>query len=191
MPTKAERSARTRRAILDAARQQFGRRGFRGTTIRGVASEARVDPSLVVRHFGSKRELFIEATDIDLRLPDLTRVERDEIGRVLVDHMLGMWEDPDLSPPMRSLLITAATDDDANAEFVRVTRHQWQETIALVLPEGSDAGTVSGLITTQILGMAYCRFVLRIPSVVAIDRALIVDMLASNVQRLLVCDGSA
>ena len=43
----------------------------------------------------------------------------------------------------------------------------------------------SGLIATQILGLAWCRFVLRLPPVVAMTRAEIVDWLGPTIQRYL------
>ena len=48
----------TRTAILDAARESFGASGYAGTTIRGIARTAGVDPALVHRFFGSKESLF-------------------------------------------------------------------------------------------------------------------------------------
>jgi len=63
--TRAARRAATQARILDAARQEFGDRGFEATTVRGVASRAGVDPSLVLQHYGSKSALFTAA----IRLP--------------------------------------------------------------------------------------------------------------------------
>ena len=44
----------SRRAVLDAARARFARDGYDATTIRGVAADAGVDPSLVMQFYGSK-----------------------------------------------------------------------------------------------------------------------------------------
>jgi AcrR family transcriptional regulator len=46
-----------RRLILDAARSEFGRRGY-ATTTRAIAQLADVSESLVFRYFGSKAALF-------------------------------------------------------------------------------------------------------------------------------------
>ncbi|MGH3339305.1 MAG: TetR/AcrR family transcriptional regulator, partial [Propionibacteriaceae bacterium] len=40
-------SPRTREAILEVALEQFAYRGYTGTSLRGVAAAAGVDPSLV------------------------------------------------------------------------------------------------------------------------------------------------
>ena len=66
------RSLDTKAAILVAARPRFSVDGYQATTIRAVARDAGIDPALVMRYFGSKAELFARATDIDLRVPDLT-----------------------------------------------------------------------------------------------------------------------
>src|SRR5919199_4934959 len=49
----------TREAILEAARHLFATRGYDGTTIRGIAAGAGVDPALVHHFFGAKDELFL------------------------------------------------------------------------------------------------------------------------------------
>src|SRR5690349_1554947 len=46
-----ERSGPTRAAILAAARRRFSDDGFERTTVRAVAGDAGVDPSMVMRYF--------------------------------------------------------------------------------------------------------------------------------------------
>ena len=53
-----------REAILREARSSFGSAGFSGTTIRGVARAAGVDPALVHHYFGSKDELFAASLEL-------------------------------------------------------------------------------------------------------------------------------
>jgi TetR/AcrR family transcriptional regulator, mexJK operon transcriptional repressor len=52
------KSDRKRRAILQAGKAVFLRRGFGGTTMDAVAATARVSKMTVYRHFGSKEDLF-------------------------------------------------------------------------------------------------------------------------------------
>jgi hypothetical protein len=49
----------TAEAIRQAATELFGRNGFASTSVRGIARRAGVDPALVIRHYGSKEELFL------------------------------------------------------------------------------------------------------------------------------------
>ena len=46
----------TRAEVLAAARESFAAKGFAGTTIRGVAASAGVDPALVHHYFGTSPE---------------------------------------------------------------------------------------------------------------------------------------
>ena len=56
--TQAERTTATRRALLDAAREQFAERGFAGTGREQVAAAAGVTRGALYHHFGTKEGLF-------------------------------------------------------------------------------------------------------------------------------------
>jgi len=49
---------RTRRRILDAARREFGTKGFDGARVEAIARRAHVNKGLIFYYFGSKEELF-------------------------------------------------------------------------------------------------------------------------------------
>jgi TetR/AcrR family transcriptional regulator len=49
---------RARRRILDAARREFGIKGFDGARVDAIARRARVNKSLIFYYFQSKEELF-------------------------------------------------------------------------------------------------------------------------------------
>jgi len=55
----------SREAILEAASARFAQHGYEGATIRGIATDAGVDPALVHHFFGTKDRLFVAA----MRLP--------------------------------------------------------------------------------------------------------------------------
>ena len=74
----------TRERILDAARALFGEQGFERTTIRQVAAAAAINPSMVIRYYRSKEGLFAAATEIDLRISDLTSVPEERRGETIV-----------------------------------------------------------------------------------------------------------
>jgi AcrR family transcriptional regulator len=52
---------RGRQLLLDAARDLFAERGFKGTSTRDIADRAGVSEVMIFRHFGSKANLFQEA----------------------------------------------------------------------------------------------------------------------------------
>jgi AcrR family transcriptional regulator len=51
----------SRDAVLSAAKQRFATEGYEKTTLRVIAQDAHVDPSMVLYLFGSKEELFRES----------------------------------------------------------------------------------------------------------------------------------
>lgn len=53
----SRQGARTRRRILDAAIDQFGRNGYRACSLARIAEQAGVGQSNILHHFGSKAEL--------------------------------------------------------------------------------------------------------------------------------------
>jgi AcrR family transcriptional regulator len=109
--------AATRSTILASARSQFGSRGFERTTIRSVASSARVDPALVMHYFGSKAKLFAAATRFDITCPDLSAVAPDRIADVLLPMFVAVWGP---QGPFLPLLRAAATNHAAAETLLEV-----------------------------------------------------------------------
>src|SRR5689334_23512502 len=89
------RSDATRAAILAAARERFAADGYERATIRAIAADADIDPSMVMRYYGSKGKLFAAAAAFDLRLPDLDALPVGQLGALLVAHFLDRWESDD------------------------------------------------------------------------------------------------
>ena len=63
---KPSKSDRTKSRILDASRTLFAQFGYEATTIRGIAEKAGIDPSMVIRYFGSKDALFALTVDFEM-----------------------------------------------------------------------------------------------------------------------------
>src|SRR5690349_24955427 len=55
----------TKEAIRAAAARLFPVDGYAGTSVRQIGAAAGVDPSLVIRHFGSKEALFVHVIGLD------------------------------------------------------------------------------------------------------------------------------
>lgn len=71
---------RTRDSIFAAATRLFAERGFAGTTVRDIASATKVDPALVIRHFGSKEALFLETMRLEFDRGVLFDGPADDLG---------------------------------------------------------------------------------------------------------------
>ncbi|MFI9406131.1 TetR family transcriptional regulator [Nocardia sp. NPDC052316] len=180
----ARRSDATRAAILDAARARFAAEGYGKATIRAIAADAAIDPSMVMRYFGSKDGLFAAAVDIDLALPDLAAADPDALGELLVRRFLALWEEPPGNEVLLTLLRSAVTDDAVTERFRDVFAKQVLPAV-LRFGDPTDAPRRGGLVVTQLLGLALCRYVLRIPPVVACTRDELIAEIAPTLQRYL------
>lgn len=178
------RSDATRIAILEAARKRFAADGFRKATIRAIAAEAGIDPSMVMRYYGSKDGLFAAAVDIDLGLPDLRDSEPAEVGQVLVSRFLQLWDTPPTDELLLMLLRSAVTDDEVVTRLREMFSSQVMPAVLRFGP-ATDGPRRAGLIATQLLGLALCRYVLRLPPVVALSREHILADIGPTIQRYL------
>ncbi|WP_329128305.1 TetR family transcriptional regulator [Streptomyces caniferus] len=182
---RPRRSAATRAAILAAARDRFAADGYERATIRAIAKDAEIDPSMVMRYYGNKAGLFAAASEIEVHAPDLSHVPRDEAGARLVRHFLERWEcDETLTGMMR-----VGVTNEAGAQRMRgVFAEQIKPVLAAVCPVPEEAPTRAALIASQILGMALCRYVLHIPPAVDLGHDELVAWLAPTVQRYLTAE---
>lgn len=177
-----KKSDRTRETILSAARYLFARHGYETTTVRDVAERARIDPAMVIRYFGNKDGLFAEAASVDLELPSLDQVDPADIGRAMVEHFLEIWEGAGRERGMAVLLRSAASNDYAAAKMREAFLRQVMPFIT-TMGDPASAARRAGLVASQMLGLAMCRYVLKLPPVVALSRDQIVASLAPTLQR--------
>ena len=179
--------AETRERILAVAREHFARQGFDRTTIRAIASEAQIDPSMVMRYFGSKEDLFTAAAAIDLALPDLTEIPLDEVGRTLVTHFVRLW---DSDGTLMALLRRAASDPAAAEQMRSIFAAQVARAVAPVCPDPSQVPRRAALTASQLLGIALGRYVLVLPPIVDMDTDEIVAWVAPTIDRYLTAESA-
>lgn len=177
------RSDATRAAILAAARERFAGDGYERATIRAIARDAGIDPAMVMRYYGSKDRLFAAAAEFDLRLPDLTKVPRRQVGATVVRHFLARWE---ADETLTALLRAGMTNPAAADRLREIFATQIQPAVAALCPDPAQAPTRAGLLASQILGVAVTRYLLRLPPVAALPAEEVVRWLAPTVQRYLV-----
>jgi AcrR family transcriptional regulator len=95
-------AAATQARLLAAAREQFLRHGYRATSLRSIAAQAGVDVMLIRRYFGSKQQLFTEATNISDNVEAVQYADDDAVGRALIERVLRVHRDIDA--PLFALL---------------------------------------------------------------------------------------
>jgi AcrR family transcriptional regulator len=179
------RSDGTRAAILRAARARFAADGYQRATIRAIAADAAIDPSMVMRYYGNKALLFAAAVDIDLRLPDVSGLPPERLGAELVRHFLHRWEDDPADDALLTLLRSAATDESAAERLRGLFREQILPLTLRLAGDPAEAAERAGLVASQMLGLAMCRQILRLPPVVAMPAETVVERVGPTLQRYL------
>jgi len=172
-----------RESILDAARAQFAQHGYGGATLRAIATEAGVDVALVSYYFGSKSGLFVES----LRLPvnpativdGLLAQGTDGFGERLVTTLLTVWDDPATGGPLVNVLRSASTQADLLREFVerQIVAH-----LAGAI-ETPDADLRAAAIASQVMGLLFLRYVLRVEPIASAAPAEVVALIGPTLQR--------
>lgn len=154
--SRAQQRKRTEARILTAARDAFSVHGYDRTTIRAVAVAAQVNPGLVMHYFGSKENLFAQATSDSPDEPVAGRP--DEVADALLAALHAkLTEEPAATLAMlRSML----THPDA-AEGVRENLHRQQRQLSASL-QADDAILRTGLTGAVTLGVIIGRHLLRL-----------------------------
>ncbi len=177
-----QRSEETRNAILAAARRRFADDGYERATIRAIAADADIDPSMVMRYYGSKDGLFAAAVDVALHLPALGDLPVHQRGETLVRHFLSLWEGGRTGDVMTVLLRSAVTNEAAAERVRSIFTTQVGDVIGT---SAADGAARAALIASQFLGVALCRYILRLPDLVALDAETLAASLTPTIQRYL------
>ncbi|NMO91555.1 TetR family transcriptional regulator [Actinomycetospora sp. TBRC 11914] len=180
------RSRAAREAVLAAARRAFAAHGYERTTVRAVAADAGVDPSMVIRYYGSKDDLFRAATAVDLALPDLSQVPQAERGTALARRFVALWDDPETGEVLTVLLRSASTSSEAAAR-VRETFADQVLVMVRHLADAEDPGVEAraAALGSFMLGTALARYVLELPPLATAPAAEVVATMAPVVDAIL------
>ncbi len=178
------RSADTQARIIAAARPLFAKHGYQGTTIRAVASAAGIHASMVMRYFESKEGLFAAAAEFDLRLPDFSKVKESELGVALVRQFLDRWEGEGAGEELRALLGVAHTNATARQRLMEIFTRQIEPMVERAA-NVANKEQCAALIVTQMLGLAFTRYILHLPPVVNLSRAALEEHLGATIQHYL------
>lgn len=115
------------------------------------------------------------------------RTPTDDLGEALLRLMLGAWADDEIGQVLRSVLLTAAHDETTREKLRRVVENSLMGVSQLGVDE-PDRRKRSGLISSQIVGLAMMRFVWKIEPVASMSDDDLVKAVAPNLQRYV--DGS-
>jgi AcrR family transcriptional regulator len=180
--------AATRSRILDAAKARFASDGYEHATMRAIAADAQVDPGMVHYFFGRKDQLFAAAMDApdSPRAPvtDLLAQGLDDLGPRLVRRFLEVWDASGHMEPLLVLARSTQAGDRSTTMLREFIQHEFVDLIARHLGT-PDAPLRAGLITAQLFGLAFARYVVRADSIATTDHDTLTAWLGPIVQDIL------
>lgn len=176
----------TRVEILDAARRVFGDMGYDRATVRIIATEAGVDPSLIYHYFGTKDQLFAASIDIPVPAAEALRAafagDRDDIGRRLAETFFFVWEQEEARASLLGILRSAMGGEDRAAEaFRQFLTTAVLEQIAPLIP-GDNPRLRALLMASHLVGIAMTRYVMRLEPIASTSVEAIVELVAPRIQ---------
>ncbi len=182
-PTKAK--------ILAAARTHFARVGFEAGTIRGIATEAAVDPSLVLHYFGSKDGVFRAAVDFPLDpalfVPQLLAPGLDGLGERLVHFFVETWDSP-AGRPLLALIRSVVASEEAAALLREFVSREVLGRLATALKVDQPQLRAS-LAASTLIGAAMLRYVIELEPLASASPQELAAWLGPTVQRYLTDPG--
>jgi len=180
----------TRQAILDAARARFAADGFAPTTIRRVAGNAGVNPSLVMQFFTSKEELFAAVMSISpkslARLSTVFDGPDEHLGERVVRAYLEVWEGvPEDSEPLMAMLRGAIVNEQAGAQLREFIQARLLEGMGTGPADDPDAALRAGLALSMLVGLVAGRRLVGVPILANADVETPVRLMAPAIQSVL------
>jgi AcrR family transcriptional regulator len=195
-PVQARRGRRpgantTRREILDAARARFATDGFAATTIRRIASDAGVNPSLVMQFFTSKEELFAAVMSISPK--SLERISTvfdgpdEHLGERVVRAHLEVWEGaPEDSEPLMAMLRGAIGNEQAGSQLREFIQARLLDAMGAEGGNAPDAALRAGLASSMLVGIVVGRRLVGVPILAEADTETLISLVAPAIQSVLV-----
>jgi AcrR family transcriptional regulator len=178
--------------VLAAAKQRFAIEGYDKTTLRAIAQDAHVDPSMVLYLFGSKEALFRESLrlilDPDVLVAALRGGDEPDIGTRMVRTYLHVWETPDTAASMRAMLQSATSNSDAQDAFRGFVQNYVLTAVSGALGGGEHARLRAMLAASSLVGTAMLRYVMKVPPLATLSGDEVVRLIAPTVTRYLTAD---
>lgn len=171
----------TKDAIREAAARLFPEHGYAGASVRDIAAEAGVDPALVIRHFGSKEQLFLEIMQLDDDAQPLLDGPIGELGEHFIDYVLRSGDQ------VRGvyLALIRASDSDGVAPRLREVHDAAFVTPLRSRLDGADAELRARLAAALVGGLLYSLWVVGDEELLATDHTELVRRYGALLQTLI------
>jgi hypothetical protein len=119
---------------------------------------------MITRYFDTKDQLFALACETRLNFPDLSSFDKADIGDRLSEKFIQLWEGDEANGQLQALFRASVSKEEARLKVVNIFERQVCSAIKTI--KGIDrAEERAGLISSFLLGIAYSRYIIRIPRV--------------------------
>jgi AcrR family transcriptional regulator len=162
----------TKSEIVEAAKRVFAAKGYDGASLRAVAREAEVDPALVHHYFDGKAALFIAAMALpfdprSVSAHEHPRTSTTSPGAMVITGFLSMWDHAEGTGSSFASCVAGMAASTSVADAMRefVAERVWDRSPVM---EGEDVGRTRqrrALVASQLMGLAFIRYILRVPPV--------------------------
>lgn len=161
--------------------------GYDATSLRAIASEAKVDPALLIHYFGTKEALFIAAVGLPAPLPevfaDVVSLPKKQAA-ALVRRYLEII-DSEQSRNTVLALVRSAVSSDRAASMLRAFLSQALLDVITHRRGKGEPGLQASLIAAHLVGIAMLRHVLHLSPLAEASPDEIVDLEAPAIERYL------
>ena len=178
----------TREHIVAVARRAFGARGYDATSLRSIATEAGVDPGLLVHYFGSKEGVFRAAVEMALQPSQLFQgleglSSQECAGQLVRRYLMVLGRDEPRDVVMG--LIRSAVSNEHAADMLRDVLFQELLTSLESIIDAPNARLRASLVVAQLVGIATLKYVVRAGAVVQATDEEIVALVSPAIERYL------
>ncbi|MFJ2830811.1 TetR family transcriptional regulator [Streptomyces sp. NPDC087263] len=174
----------TKEQILSTALELFAAKGYSGTTMRGIAQQAQVDPALIHHFFSNKEGVFQDSVSSRLDVSALfdsltdpgTEISVENRGEQVARTFLSFWEDESTRPAMIAIYRTGLSDEATSKTFRDQIEGSFAACVRRLVHEETDrTPALTSLVSAQLAGLVMLRYVLRVEPLASLDFEELLD----------------
>jgi AcrR family transcriptional regulator len=180
----------TKAEILAAARRLFAEGSFEAVSLRRIATEAGVDPSLIHHYFGSKDDLFLAAIELPMDpAPEVAAVLKaggvEGAGGRLMTAFVAIWDGPH-QDKLLAVVRTSLSKPAMSFVLRQLFEHRIVKTVEDVLGDQVDRIPVrASFIASQVFGLVVARYILKLEPVASLSPSELAETIGPTIDRYL------
>lgn len=185
-PKRRRNPEASRAAILEAAREVFNERGYAGATVREIAKRAGVTHGLVMRHFGTKEQLLVQALPGPRVAAEVAPGDLDTLPERIAAAIVAETEPAGgggQTTFVVALIRSAASGEDAAMPLYAAAEREVTAAFRRVLGPGTEV--YANLLTSLVIGVTFARHVARTGALAELSRDELAGYLVPAIRGLL------